>query len=120
MVLLQQPPDPTASVPKQGRPTRPLAALCLPTSGAMNRSYSIIEDEEGPAHPRISAVNASDVEIAGAFQPPQRPDWLLYVTPVLAAAAGIEFRPDPLPLWSREEARQWVNLVAQLYVKAAS
>ena len=86
----------------------------------MNYSYSIIEDEEGPAHPRISAVNGSDVEIAGAFQPPQRPYWLLYVTPLLAAVAGIEFHPGPLPMRSREEARQWVNLVAQLYVKAAS
>jgi hypothetical protein len=86
----------------------------------MNHSYSIIEDEEGPAHPRISAVNASGVEIAGAFQPPQRPYWLLYVTPLLAAAAGIEFNHDHLPVGSREEARQWVNLVAQLYVKAAS
>jgi hypothetical protein len=83
-------------------------------------SYSIVEDEDGPTHPRISAVNASDVEIAGAFQPPQRSYWLLYVTPVLAAAAGVEFRPDPLPLWSREEARQWVSLVAELYVRAAS
>jgi hypothetical protein len=86
----------------------------------MNHSYSIIEDEEGPAHPRISAVNASDMEIAGAFRPPERPYWLLYVTPLLVAAAGIEFRPEPLPLGSREEATQWVNLVAQLYVKAAS
>ena len=120
MVLLQQPLDPTASHPTHRRPTRPLAIVDWPTSGAMNRGYSIIEDEEGPAHPRISAMNASDVEIAGAFQPPQRPYWLLYVTPLLAAAAGIEFRPDPLPLWSREEARQWVNLVAELYVKAAS
>jgi hypothetical protein len=119
MVLLQQPLDATAD-PTHRRPTRPLAIVDRPSSGAMNHSYSIIEDEEGPAHPRISAVNASDVEIAGAFQPPQRPYWLLYVTPLLAAAAGIEFRPDPLPLWSREEARQWVNLVAELYVKAAS
>jgi hypothetical protein len=120
MVLLQQPLGPTARHPTHRRPTRPLAIVDWPTSGAMNHSYSIIEDEEGPAYPRISAVNASDVEIAGAFQPPQRPYWLLYVTPLLAAAAGIEFRSDPLPLWSREEARQWVNLVAQLYVKAAS
>ena len=86
----------------------------------MNQSYSIIEDEEGPAHPRISAVNASDVEIAGAFQPAERPYWLLYVTPLLAAVAGIEFRPEPHPLYSREAARQWVYLVARLYVKAAS
>jgi hypothetical protein len=90
------------------------------TPGAMTHTYSLVEDEDGPAHPRISAVNASDVEIAGAFQPPERPYWLLYVTPLLAAAAGSQFRPDPLPLYSREEARQWVNFVAQLYVKAAS
>ena len=120
MVLLQQPFDPTARHPTYRRPTRPLAIVDWPTSGAMSHSYSIIEDEEGPALPRISAVNASDVEIAGTFQPPQRPYWLLYVTPMLAAAAGIEFRPDPLPLSSREEAGHWVNLVAQLYVKAAS
>ena len=120
MGLLKQPLDRPQGRPTHRRPTRPLATVDWPTFGAMNHSYSIIEDEEGPAHPRISAVNASDVEIAGAFQPPQRPYWLLYVTPALADAAGVEFRPDPLPLWSREEARQWVNLVAQLYVKAAS
>lgn len=97
-----------------------MAVLQQPlASGAMNQSYSLIEDEDGPAYPRISAVNASDMEIAGAFQPPDRPYWLLYVTPLLAAAAGSEFRPDPLPLYSREEARQWVNFVARLYVKAA-
>lgn len=120
MALLQQPFDLTAMHPTRQRPTRPLAIVDRPSSGAMNDSYSIVEDEEGPADPRISAVNPSDVEIAGAFQPPQRPYWLLYVTPLLAAAAGIEFLPDPLPLGSREEAKQWVNLVAQLYVKAAS
>jgi hypothetical protein len=65
-------------------------------------------------------VNASDVEIAGAFQQPHTPYWLLYVTPLLAAAADVEFRIDHLRLHSREEARQWVDLVAHLYVKAAS
>jgi hypothetical protein len=82
--------------------------------------YSIIEDEDGPARPRVIAVNASDVEIAGAFQPPHTPYWLLYVTPALAAAADVEFRIDHLRLQNREEARQWVDLVAHLYVKAAS
>lgn len=120
MILLQQPSDSTAGPPTPGLPIAPLATVDWLTPGAMNHNYSIIEDEDGPGHPRISAVNASDVEIAGAFQPPERPYWLLYVTPLLAAAAGIEFRPDPLPLGSREEAMQWVNLVAQLYVKAAS
>jgi hypothetical protein len=119
-MLLQEPFNPTARHPTPRPPTRPLAKVDWLSSGAMNDSYSIIEDEEGPASPRISAVNASDVEIAGAFQPPQRPYWLLYVTPLLAAVAEIESRLDPLPLYSRKEARQWVNLVAQLYVKAAS
>jgi hypothetical protein len=119
-VLVQEPFNPTARHSAPRPPTRPPAIVDWLSSDAMNDSYSIIEDEEGPASPRISAVNASDVEIAGAFQPPQRPYWLLYVTPLLAAVAGIESRPDPLPLYSRKEARQWVNLVAQLYVKAAS
>jgi hypothetical protein len=88
-------------------------------SGGKER-YEIIEDEEGPNHPRISAVNAADVEIAGAFQPPHMPYWLLYVTPMLATTAGVEFLPDHLRLRSRDEARNWVHFVAHLYAKAAS
>jgi hypothetical protein len=80
----------------------------------------IIEDEEGPSRPRISAVDAADVEIAGAFQPPHLPYWLLYVTPLLATTAGVEFLPDHLRLRSRDEARNWVHLVAHLYARAAS
>ena len=119
-MLLQEPFNPTTRHPTPPPPNRPPVIVDWLTSDAMNDSYSIIEDEEGPASPRISAVNASDVEIAGAFQPPQRPYWLLYVTPLLAAVAGIDSRPNPLALYGRKEARQWVNLVAQLYVKAAS
>jgi hypothetical protein len=82
--------------------------------------FVIIEDEEGPRYPRISAVSAADVEIAGAFQPPHVPYWLLYVTPMLATIAGVEFLPDHLRLRSRDEARNWVHLVAHLYARAAS
>jgi hypothetical protein len=82
--------------------------------------FVIIEDEEGPQYPRISAVDAADVEIAGAFQPPHLPYWLLYVTPMLATTAGVEFLPDHLRLRSRDEARNWVHLVAHLYARAAS
>jgi hypothetical protein len=84
-----------------------------------NPDFSIIENEGGATHPRISAVNELDVEIAGAFQPPQRRYWLAYVTPLLAATAGVDFHPDHISIGSREEAGQWVNLVAHLYVKAA-
>jgi hypothetical protein len=80
----------------------------------------IIEDEEGPNFPRISAVNAADVEIAGAFQTPHRPHWLLYVTPLLAATAGVDSHPDHLLLRNRDEARHWVHFLADLYARAAS
>jgi hypothetical protein len=82
--------------------------------------YEIIEDEEGPNYPRISAVNAADVEIAGAFQRPHRPHWLLYVTPLLAATAGVDSHPDHLLLRNRDEARHWVHFLADLYARAAS
>jgi hypothetical protein len=85
----------------------------------LSSGYSIIEDEDGPARPRISAVNDADVEIVGAFQPPHVPYWMLYITPLLAAAADVDFQLDHLRLRNREEARQWVDLVAHLYVKAA-
>jgi hypothetical protein len=65
-------------------------------------------------------VDAADVEIAGAFQPPHLPYWLLYVTPMLATTAGVDFHPDHLRLRSREEARNWVHLVAHLYARAAA
>ena len=99
---------------------RRTSGLDCPTARATHGGYSIIEDEDGSTRPRISVVNASDVEIAGAFQPPHLPYWLLYVTPLLAAAAEVEFHLDHLRLRNREEARQWLDLVAHLYVKAAS
>jgi hypothetical protein len=100
--------------PSTGRPRHPQRPI------AGQEPFAIIEDEEGPQYPRISAVDAADVEIAGAFQPPHLPYWLLYVTPMLATTAGVEFLPDHLRLRSRDEARNWVHLVALLYARAAS
>jgi hypothetical protein len=86
----------------------------------MNPRYTINEDEDGPACPRISAVTtASDIEIAGAYQPPNSTEWRLYVTTNLATVAGMDFHEDHLHLLSREQARHWVELVANLYVKAS-
>jgi len=81
--------------------------------------YSIVEDEDGPAHPRISALSPRDVEIAGAYLPQQQSCWLLYVTPLLAAVAEVEFHTDHLRLFSRDEARLWVDLLARLFVKSS-
>ena len=81
-------------------------------------AYSIVEDEDGPDYPRISAVSSTDVEIAGAYQHPHSDYWLLYVTPLLAGVAEVEFRADHLRLFSRDEARSWVDMLAHLFVKS--
>jgi hypothetical protein len=81
-------------------------------------AYSIVEDEDGPDYPRISAVSSTDVEIAGAYRHPHREYWLLYVTPLLAGVAEVEFRADHLRLFSHDEARLWVDMLAHLFVKS--
>jgi hypothetical protein len=81
--------------------------------GSVPIRYRIIEDDDSSQ--RVSAVNDTDQLIVGAYRPAQNNYWLLYITPLLASAAGVPFRPDHLPLWSREQARQWVDLVAHLY-----
>jgi len=79
--------------------------------------YRIIEDDDSSQ--RVSALDDNDQLIVGAFRPAQKNYWLLYITPLVAAAAGVPFRPDHLPLWSRAQARQWIDLVAHLYCCAA-
>ena len=75
--------------------------------------YRIVEDDDGSQ--RVSAVDDNDQLIVGAFRHAQNNYWLFYITPLVAAAAGVPFRPDHLPLWSRDQARRWVDLVAHLY-----
>jgi hypothetical protein len=84
----------------------------------MTAGYSIVEDEDGSSSPRISAVSASGEEIAGAYLPHGQANWRLYVTPLLASVAGVQFRQSHLHLFSREEASRWVDLIARLYVAA--
>ncbi|MDT5318554.1 MAG: hypothetical protein QOD88_1076, partial [Mycobacterium sp.] len=57
--------------------------------------YRIIEDDDSSQ--RVSAVDDNDQLIVGAFRPAQNNYWLLYITPLVAAAAGVPFRPDHLP-----------------------
>lgn len=78
--------------------------------------YRIVEDDNSSQ--RVSAADDNDQLIVGAFRPAQNNYWLLYITPLVADAVGVPFRPDHLPLWSREQARQWVDLVARLYCRA--
>lgn len=87
---------------------------------AMTAAYSIVEDEDGTSSPRISAVSASGEEIAGAYLPHGQANWRLYVTPLLASVAGVQFRQSHLHLFSRDEACRWVDLIARLYVAGTS
>jgi hypothetical protein len=82
----------------------------------MANRYRIIEDDDSSQ--RVSAINDDDQVIVGAFHPAQKNYWLLYITPLIAEAAGVPFRPDHVPLWSPEQARQWVDLLAHLYCSA--
>lgn len=82
----------------------------------MTASYRLLEDEDGPSVPRISAVDAQDIEIAGAYE--RRGTWLLYTTTTLTDVAEVRMLADHLHLFSRDEARQWVDLIAHLYCKA--
>jgi hypothetical protein len=77
----------------------------------------IIEDDDSSQ--RVSAIKGADQPIVGAYRPTHNDYWLLSITPLPASAAGVPFRPDHLPLWSREQARQWIDLVAHLCCSAA-
>jgi hypothetical protein len=94
------------------QPTRPPSRTAATPARI---EYRIVEADNSP---RVWAVNENDQVIVGAFRPPEKNYWLLYFTPLVAQAAGVPFRPDHVPLWSREQAHQWVDLIAHLYCHA--
>ncbi|MBV8292661.1 MAG: hypothetical protein JOY55_12785 [Mycobacterium sp.] len=72
---------------------------------------------------RISVFGADRAEICGAFKPVDRPYWLMYVTKTIAEAVDRSERtliPHRLHLPAQQDARQWLELIAGLYVKAAN
>ena len=109
-------PRPPGTVGRMGGATQPKRPPSRTAPRPKPTRYRIVEDDDSSQ--RVSAVDDNDQLIVGAFKPAQKNYWLLYITPLVAAAAGVPFRPDHLPLWSREQACQWVDLVAHLYCGA--
>lgn len=93
------------------RPNSPTALRSTPIR------HRIVEDDDSSQ--RVSAVVDNDQLVMGAFRPGQNNYWLLSITPLAADAAGVPFRADHIPLWSRQQARQWIALVAHSYCCAA-
>jgi hypothetical protein len=78
-------------------------------------------DDDGAQ--RISVFGADRAEICGAFKPVDRPYWLMYVTKTIAEAVDRSqptLIPHRLQLPAQQDARQWLDLIAGLYVKAAN
>jgi hypothetical protein len=86
------------------------------TASSMRVKYRIVEGDDSIE--RVCAVDDRDQVIVGAFRSTQENYWLLYITPLVAQAAGVAFRPGHVALWSREQARQWVDLLGHLYCNA--
>jgi hypothetical protein len=72
---------------------------------------------------RISVFGADRAEICGAFKPVDCPYWLMYVTKTIADAVD-RSQPTLIPhhirLAAEQDARQWLELIAGLYMKAAN
>jgi hypothetical protein len=96
------------------QPKRPNSPTALRPTPIRHR---IVEDDDSSQ--RVSAVVDNDQLIVGAFRRAQNKYWLLSITPLAADAAGVPFRAGHIPLWWRQQARQWVALAAHSYCCAA-
>lgn len=81
---------------------------------------STMDDEGGR---RISVFGADRVEICGAFKPVDRSYWLLYVTKRIVDAveqSQAAMIPRRIQLPTQQDVRQWLELIAGLYMRAAT
>ena len=80
-----------------------------------------ISYDEGGGIERISAYDADHAEICGAFRPTGHGTWSIYVTSTIVARAD-RSRPATIPahfrVCNRQQASQWVELIAHLYCNA--
>jgi hypothetical protein len=97
------------------QPKRPNSPTALRPTLIRNR---IVEDDDSSQ--QVSAVVDYRQLIVGAFRPAQNNYWLLSITPLAADAAGVPFRADHIPLWSRQQARQWAALCSSFILLCSS
>jgi hypothetical protein len=90
------------------------------TVADVHRVITCVDDDGGE---RISAFGLDRAEICGAFKPAGRPHWLIYISTTVAEAAGRSHPrlvPPHLQLGNQQNAREWVELIAQLYARSAT
>ena len=86
----------------------------------LHRVIACVDDDGGE---RISAFGMDRAEICGAFKPAGRPYWLIYISAIVAEAGGrphSRLVPPRLQLENRQNAREWVELIAHLYGRSAA
>ncbi|OHV06887.1 hypothetical protein [Mycobacterium talmoniae] len=95
-----------------------LAAISVLTGAAA--VVSTVDDDGGR---RISIFGPDRAEICGAFQPVDRPYWLMYVTTRIVDGldrSQTNLIPRRIPLPTLRDVHQWLELIAGLYMRAAN
>jgi hypothetical protein len=90
------------------------------TVAELHRVITCVDDDGAE---RISAFGNDRAEICGAFKPAGRPHWLIYISTTVAEAGGrshARLVPPHLQLGNRQNAREWVELIAHLYQRSAT
>lgn len=70
---------------------------------------------------RISAFGEDHAEICGAFKPEGRFTWSIYITASVAKwirSSRLASMPPRAQVCGSKDARQWVELIARLYMAA--
>jgi hypothetical protein len=104
--------------------------IAMPNTRETNRGATAVAglpevvttiDDDGAS--RMSVFGTDRVEICGAFKPVNRSYWLLYVTTRILDAverSQASLIPRRLQLLTQQDVRQWLELIAGLYVRAAN
>ncbi|BBZ10016.1 hypothetical protein [Mycobacterium branderi] len=91
----------------------------IPTITGAPAVVTTVDDDGGW---RMSVFGADRVEICGAFKPVDRSYWLMYVTKRIVDAverSQATLIPRRIQLPTQQDVRQWLELIAGLYMQAA-
>lgn len=80
--------------------------------------YRLVAEDDAEFQ-RIIAVDEQDTEIVGAYRTQRLNDWRLYATKQFAESVDLP-QPHKVHVVSRQDAVRWLDLLASLYMKAAS
>lgn len=92
----------------------------MSTTTAAPIVITAIENEGGQ---RVSVFGADRAQICGAFKRVDRPCWLMYVTKTIAEVVDRSqptLFPCRISLTARQDVEQWLELIDDLYMKAAN